>query len=302
MAGYIKYLILLPIIVLSAACGETPSQATTQEQNANGANASPAPDPATPQTTPAPPAPEAAPPVAVDWSEFAVMGLTLGVSIDAVTTHLSAQHPDFKLERHDADIGNIVGSAIRGLHYDGHLTAIQMNAHGVPKRYGQRLLGSFTPPPGEPHLVGLQRMLPFENPRIKADMVKQLVDTYGTPVYQEETRLSWSIDSQGAPILDQALLNQCNKARSRRGHFLNDLRSSDAHPGPYSNCGFTFIVSFSINNNPDLVNGMDFLMYDVALLRRTSMEAVAYSLEEAEKLREAELESARDQQGEAPQF
>ena len=296
-AGTVSLLFTL----LIAACGQEASTPTAPATSAESA----ASDVSTPSATTV-----AAPEIAawdenypqIDYPSFAVLGVQIGDTMSQVQDKLSATGTNFGFQRLEDDIGNIVGSAIRGLLYESTLHVTELTRAGLPKPYGQIISTAFTAPPEEGVLTALVRRVPFEQHMVRADLRAQLVAKYGEPRYEDPQTLSWSIGTDGQAIVDPALIKQCDGARrSSRGPYLNDMRSSDARPGPYERCGFTFIVHFQPHNNPDLISTMSVLMMDVGLLRTRSNAAVAYSEIEAENLRAAEMQNAREAtQGQAP--
>lgn len=298
----IKYIILTTLLSWIAACGgesssppaadqpETDSsQSTAQQHSANvvveTANAA---DTDTPGKQ-------------VDYSAFAILGLEIGDEIDTVEEKIRASAPDLTITRAKMDISNVPGSAIRGMEYEFSLSAVSLNGAGQRRPYTQSIIATFSPPPGAPRLIGVLRSNPLEQPLVTADLAAQFIAKYGQPAFADENRLSWSVDAHGAPIRDTQRLRQCERAGNTRGRpYMNDMRASSQHLGPYAGCGFTFILMYQRDNNPDLVRGFNTLMYDIDLLTEYSDQTVAYSQAEAAKLRQAELDAARSSQGEVP--
>ena len=228
----------------------------------------------------------------VDLRNFDILGMRLGDSASDIESKLATHTPSLEVRLEEGDFGTINGSHIyggeqfkRGFYAE---STQQYDATGRPIHYKEILSGSYTIPPNEQILTGLSRTLPFREPILRNELVAQLTDKYGNPLYQDGTWLSWSTNLKNEVIDNPRILTSCTPRRWGFQEFRQDFISQAMVP-----CGYHFTIKFWPAQNPDLIQSMTMMLYDLDMIMSANEKTIAYTKAEADKLRQQEVDAAK---------
>lgn len=155
--------LLLVLLFVAGCSGETP----------------PAP-PVTGSGSPAVALPAAAPPAPVTpaLSEFNILGFRTGMSEQQVRETLAGATPALRIDRE-----------VSGDYLQQIIASSENPADGIS------LALHFSPPPGEPRLLGIQRTVEGGSSRTRRQLLNNLMILYGTPTFEygaERNVLGWT--------------------------------------------------------------------------------------------------------------
>lgn len=284
-----RIFIVLLFLNLTACGGNDSSSPESLNPDPQAASSSDTGAEASTTTEPEPPKGQTA---KVDLRNFDILGMRLGDSANDIESKLAAHTPSLDVRLEEGDFGTINGSHIyggeqfkRGFYAE---STQQYDATGRPTYYKEILSGSYTVPPNEQILTGLSRTLPFREPILRSELIAQLTEKYGNPLYQDDTWLSWSTNLDNQAIDNPRVLTSCTPRRWGFQEFRRDFISQAMAP-----CGYTFTIKFSPAQNPDLIQSMSMMLYDLDMIMSANEKTIAYTKAEADKLRQQEVDAAK---------
>lgn len=190
-----------------------------------------------------------------------ILGIHLGMTIDAARTTLLNLDPPMPNRVVYGDTGAVVGSRLRGMKYRNGLSVANPNGGSV------HVFG-FAPPNAET-VAGVSREENLLDPILYKIFRELLVEKYGNPLFEHtppydmrnggklvggiEHILSWSRTPDGTPVTGKNKAKAClgDEVRSLSSIYLLSEPSTDPFRELWHECGTVLIYRFGGRQTPE---------------------------------------------------